>query len=414
MSPRALPAPRLTAPLRVLIGTQFGLYCAGNALSLTGTWMQRVAAGWLAWDWTGSAFWVGVVSAGDLLPVVLIGPFSGVAADRWDRLRLNMAAQIATALLALFMAVLMAIGQLGLAGLIALTATQGVLTAAIQPARFAMVQQMVPKGDLGTAVSLTVVNVNLARLIGPALAAAVILRLDVAWIFAVNAGATALFVLVLRRLRLAPQDTAPSGGSFLHDMAEGFAYARQAPAVALMFGAMLAGGAVTRAMLELMPAVAAQSFADSATGIAVLSGVAACGAIASGIVLSQAAPERQVLRVLGWWGLSAVAALALATSGHPVVAGIGAFGIGVAGTQGLVGTQTFVQLTTPDRLRGRVLSIHGLIARGSPALGALVIGFAADRVGLAWAESLAVGALGLGLLVSLPAALKRSERLKRR
>ena len=84
---RKLGAGEQSTSLRRLCRGQFGLYLAGNGLSLVGTWMQRCACSWLVWEWTHSAFWMGVLSAADLLPVFLIGPFAGVAADRWDRLQ---------------------------------------------------------------------------------------------------------------------------------------------------------------------------------------------------------------------------------------------------------------------------------------------------------------------------------------
>src|SRR6266568_3227127 len=173
LDPRQLPT-----PLRVLLGTQFGLFCAGNGLSLIGTWMQRIACSWLVWDWTHSAFWLGILSAADLLPVVAIGPFAGVAADRWDRVRQNMLAQLASALLAVLTAALLATHHLGLIGLVLLITAQGTLTAVVQPARLAMVQQMVPRDDLGAAVALNSVIVNLTRLLGPAVAGVMILYTD--------------------------------------------------------------------------------------------------------------------------------------------------------------------------------------------------------------------------------------------
>jgi hypothetical protein len=114
--------------------------------------------------------------------------------------------------------------------------------------------------------------------------------------------------------------------------------------------------------------------------------------------------------VLLWWGVGGVSAIVLAQTQRPVIAVIAAMVTGVAITRGLVSTQTFVQLTTPDALRGRVLSVHGLIARGSPALGALVIGFAADHIGLARAVVLSSGALILSLLLFVP--LTRSAALR--
>jgi predicted MFS family arabinose efflux permease len=386
----------------VLLGTQFGLFYAGNGLSLIGTWMQRIACSWLVWDWTHSAFWVGILAAGDLLPVVLIGPFAGVAADRWDRLRQNMLVQVASALLAVLLAALMATDRLGLVGVVLLITVQGALTASIQPARLAMVQQMVPREDLATAVALNSVNVNLARLLGPAAAGAMILYTDVTWIFVANAAVTFLFVLILARLRVEPQTKRSRSGSFLGEMREGFAHVVRDPAIRLVLLAMLCGGSMVRAVVELMPAIAAGAFDDDATGLAVLTGAAAVGAVTAGLTVGRSKAVRLLTGVLLWWGLGAAGAILLTRAGSPVLAAVAAMVVGAMVTRGLVTTQTFIQLTTPDELRGRVLSVHGLIARGSPALGALMIGFAADRFGLAPAVAVSSGALILILLLLLP------------
>jgi len=165
-----LPERRAQSVYRLLTRGQFALFFAFNGLSLIGSWMQRIASAWLIWEWTGSAFWVGVLAACDLLPVVLTGPFVGVAADRWDRLWQNRIAQVASAGLAPINAVLLMADMLNLYGLLILIALQGTLIAMVQPARLAMVTQLVGREDMPTAVALASVNVNLARLIGPAIA----------------------------------------------------------------------------------------------------------------------------------------------------------------------------------------------------------------------------------------------------
>jgi MFS family permease len=215
---------RLPAPVQVLFRSQFGLFFLGNNLSLVGTWMQRLACGWLVWQWTHSAFWLGILAAGDLLPGMVIGPFAGVVADRWNRLRLNMFAQIGSALLAVVTAVLIAMDDLGLIGLVLLVTAQGTLAAAIQPARLAMVQQMVPREHTGTAVALSSVSVNLARLVGPAVAGIMILKMDVSWVFIINALFTLVLVVILARLRLGPQAIPARAHSFFGEMVEGFAH----------------------------------------------------------------------------------------------------------------------------------------------------------------------------------------------
>ncbi len=401
----------LPAPLRVLLGTQLGPFYAGNGLSLIGTWMQRTACGWLVWDWTHSVLWLGILSAGDLLPGMLVGPFAGVAADRWNRLRQNMLAQIASAVLAALTAILLASGHLGLVAVILLITAQGTLTAAIQPARMAMVQQIVPRADMHTAVALNSVIVNLTRMIGPALAGAMIVRSGVVWIFAVNAAVTLAFVFILAALDVAPHARSPGGRSFMGEMADGFVHILRDRALWLILLVMLCGGAIVRAMMELVPAIAAGTFRENATGLAILTSAAAFGAVASGLAMGRVRAANMLYGVFLWWGLGALAAIALTQARGPVLAVASAIVLGAAITRGLVSTQTFVQLTTPDALRGRVLGVHGIIARGSPALGALVIGLAADRIGLARAVEVSSGALLVSLLALVPHARHAATKI---
>ncbi|AZP72697.1 MFS transporter [Pseudomonas poae] len=403
---------RLPAPLRVLFGSQFGLFFLGNNLSLIGTWMQRLACGWLVWQWTHSAFWLGILAAGDLLPGMVVGPFAGVVADRWNRLRLNMFAQVASSLLAVLTAVLIAIDELGLIGLVLLITVQGTLAAAIQPARLAMIQQMVPREHTGTAVALSSVSVNLARLVGPAVAGIMILKVDISWVFIINALFTLILVIILARLRLAPQVIAPRAQSFFGEMMEGFTHILRDQALWLILLVMLCGGSMVRAMMELIPAIAAGTFSGDATGLAVLTGAGAFGAVASGLAMGPGRVPHLLYGILPWWGIGALAAIVLAQSQSSAIAVVAATVIGFTVTRSLVSTQIFVQLTTPERLRGRVLSVHGLIARGSPALGALIIGFAADRIGLARVVEVSSAVLILLLFVLVPLISRAALRVE--
>jgi len=323
-----------------------------------------------------------VLAMGDLLPVVVIGPLAGVAADRWDRLKQNRLCQALSSFLALALALLLFFDWLNLTTLLVLVTLQGTLVAVIQPARLAMVQEMVPREDLSAAVAINSVNVNLARLLGPAAAGMMIVYLDILWVFVFNAVFTLLFVVILGRIKLAPRAIQTSRSNVRMLLREGFAYALCTPMIRYVLWALLMGGVAVRSMLELLPAIAAQMFLDTTTGLAVLTGASAVGAMISGVTSRS---RQSLISILLWWALGAVSACLLTCSLYAPLAVAAATVMGGAITRGMVGAQTIVQLATPDVLRGRVLSIHGLIARGSPALGALPIGYAIDTVGLPFA-----------------------------
>lgn len=393
----------------IIFNSQFGLFLLGNFLSLVGSWMQRIACSWLVWEWTQSVFWVGVVAAADLLPVVFISPFSGVAADRWDRLKLNIIAQFLATANTIVLVILLLFEQLGLAGVVVLITVQGITTAATQPSRLAMVQQMVSRENVGTAVGLNSANVNLSRLIGPALAGVMILHFDIIWVFMANVVFTLVFVFTLSRIRLAQRKAKINSSSFFAEMSKGFKHVLNNQSLWLIILAMLAGGALARATMELLPAIATRSFGGNVTGLAVLTGSAAVGAIASGLTVRRRSSKRLLYEVLIWWAIGAVASTSLTHTVSQIPAMLSSLILGASITRAMITTQIFVQLSTPDDLRGRVLSVHGMVARGSPAIGALMIGYAADRVGLEQAVLLASILLVL-LMLTLAIPIHRVAR----
>lgn len=381
---RAVPA------VHLLSRGPFPIYSLFNFLSLTGSWGQRVAAGWLVWEWTGSGFWLGVLAAADLGPVVLIGPFAGVVADRWPRAKVSRLIQTVLAGLSALLALLVFSDATTLGLLIGLTALSGALSALAQPARLALVQELVTRAHVGPAVAINSVISNLARLTGPAVAATMIVHVHVAWAFLGNAAVTALFAFVLSRLRLLPSLRRRPDGRVLAQIAEGLRFLLTDSALRLVLLTMLLGGALVRSLGELLPAFAARSFTDVATGLALLASSLAAGAVLAGVTIGRQGSEGDLMRrAVFAWTVAAVFGFGFGLATAPAPAMFCVAGAGLWMARGLILAQTFVQLRAPDELRGRALSVHGLIARSSPAFGALLIGAAMDLVGAITAVSAA-------------------------
>ena len=167
---------------------------------------------------------VGILAAADLLPTLFIGPFAGAAADRWDTLRLNRICQAVLMAVAALMTILIVCGFLSLTMLIALVALQGCVIALSQPARLALVQELVAREDIPAAVAINSMNVNLARLIGPAIAGLMVVHFDVAWVFLLNAIVTAIFVATLRFIATVRNTERAFGRNVLADIVAGFRY----------------------------------------------------------------------------------------------------------------------------------------------------------------------------------------------
>jgi len=402
-----------SAIIRILRTPDYGLYTLGNGVSLIGLWMQRVAVGWLTWELTGSAAWLGAVAFADLFPSVLIGLVGGVAADRMDRIRVIMACQSVSMVLAALLALLIFADAIVIELVIAIVFLNGLVIGFNQPSRLALVPRLVPQGDLTTAVAFNSILFNLARFIGPAIAGVVIVASNVAWAFAANAGSYLALLLALTVIRArnptAGRDvdvgTAARRG-LLAQISDGLRYVAGHPGLGPLMLIHLTGSMMVRPIVELLPGFADRVFGGGADLLALFTSTVGIGAMAGGWMLASRRGTRGLVPlVLVSSALVAVTAIAFAlsgTGGGTVWLAVPAIGFyGAAMVSAGIGTQTIVQLGVDPAMRGRVLSLHGLIFRGGPALGAIVMGTAGDVVGLS--PPVILGAVGSLLVVALVA-----------
>ena len=388
---------RFGAIPRTLAHRNFGIYVAGNSVSLIGNWMQRIGVGWLAWELSQSGAVLGLVAFADLFSAMAVAPFGGVLADRFDRLRLVQITQSLIMVQALFLFGLTVTGMITVPLLLALVTIGGVIVGFHQPARLALAPSLVPRADLPTAVAINSIVFNGARFIGPALAGPVIVWSGVDAVFALNALSFMVFLVALACLRLPPigPDTRTKR-SMLGAIGEGIGYAARHPGIGplLLLHAIIAVSA--RPFFELLPGFAADVFGRGAGGLAMLGSAVGLGAVVGGLWLAQRqgplsrlalASPFLVAGSVAWFSLTSWFSIALVCM---VLAG---FAMVVAG----VGTQTLIQTSVEEAMRGRVLSLFGLIFRGGPALGALAIGAASELIGLP--IPMAIGAL-IGLIAT--------------
>ncbi|GGE50167.1 MFS transporter [Agaricicola taiwanensis] len=369
---------------RVLRNPNFGIYTAGNAVSLIGTWMQRITTGWLAWQLTQSGGWLGLVAFADLFPTVIIGPIAGAAADRWDRLAVTKISQVLSCVQALALFALTATGHITIELLLALTALQGVIAAFNQPARLALIPALLPRADLASAVAINSIIFNLARFIGPALAGILIATAGASVAFATNAFTFVLFWVALTRIQLTPPEANRlERPGFMTELADGFRYIWVHPGLRPIFLLMFASSLGARPVVELLPGFAERVFAAGVSGLAIMTSSVGVGAIIAGLWLGSRVSASGLTRlVLTHSLLLALSILLFAASdqlwlGIPALVAAG-FSMSTSG----IGVQTLIQLGVDETLRGRVLSFHGLIFRGGPALGALTMGLMSEAFGL--------------------------------
>ncbi len=396
--------------IRALAVPTYGAYSAGNLVSLIGFWMQRVGVGWLTWELTESPTWLGVMAFADLIPSVFIAPLAGSVADRWNRLTLIKVGQVLACLQAGVLALLTGAGWINAEVLLLLILVGGFVAAFMMPVRLALIPSLVPPPHMPAAVALNASIFNLSRFIGPALAGLVILHWGVGATFAVNAVTFIVFLVVLMRLSLRPEEATSrkSGGSLLRDAAEGFRYAAGHPGIAPILVLLVFMSLCARPVAELLPGFAAQVFQGGPDILALLTSSAGIGATVGGLWLARRGDPAGLTGVALISTLVLVAALLLFVASDslwlavPAIAAASFCMLLVA-----VGAQTLLQLSVDAALRGRVLSLFGMVIRGGPALGALAIGAASEIIGL----QLAQGAAALLMLLGLAWLWRRRQHI---
>jgi hypothetical protein len=239
----------------------YRIYAGGNAVSLIGIWMQRVAVGWLAWTLSHSGTWLGIMSMAEFFPVVFLSPLAGALADRRDRVGIIRVTQIAGSVEASLLAILVYTDTITIELLFALTLMLGIFNAMAQPSRLALIPTLVDRAALPSALAINAIIFNSARFLGPAIAGIVIAQISVGAAFAVNATTYVVFLIAMANLRGLPALPVAATQSVLKASAEAYVYASRHPGIAPMLLLFTVTTVGTRGFVELFP-----GFADSVFG----------------------------------------------------------------------------------------------------------------------------------------------------
>jgi len=373
---------------RALANRNFGIFTLGNIVSHVGTWVQRLAIGWLAWELTESGAWLGAVAFADLFPTVLLAPLAGAVADRMSRKNLMIVSQSFMLLQSALLAGFTLAGVITIEGIVALAVMGGVATSFNQPARLAIIPSLVPREDLASAIGINSLIFNMARLVGPMIAGALIALYGAGAAFVFNAISYLAFIISLALIRIEPA-TRGSGrtgkSKITSEIREGIRYAARHPGIGPMLVILTSVSVLGRPYIELLPGFAGEVFKVDATGLAWLTSSVGAGAMVGAFWLAQRGA------VVGLT-LVAIAAVAVMASGLIAFAAtdilwvalaslmVTGFGMIIIG----VGEQTLIQNAVDPDMRGRVMGLYGMIGRGAPALGALAMGGLAEFFGFQW------------------------------
>lgn len=369
---------------RVLDNRNYRIFIGGNLCSNLGNWIQRVAVGWLTWQLTESAAWLGLITFADLFPTVAIGLIAGALVDRTDYLRMLKLTQTIAMTQAALLSLLTFADLITIELLCALTVLRGINTAFNRPARMSLIYRLVGRDTLSSAIALNAIIFNSARFVGPAAGGAIIVAGGVALAFACNALTFLVFLAALTFLRLPRQEKKRKDGrSLLSEAADGVRYALSHPGIGPLLIILVVTALFARPFTELLPGFADQVFGRGVDGLALLISANGLGAMAAGLWLLQRGTIAGLAAlVIANLLLMACALLAFIATDifwvampFLVVAG---FSLVMQG----VSVQTLIQTAVAGELRGRVLAVYGIVARGCPAIGALMLGGLSEHFGL--------------------------------
>jgi len=387
------PAPAFAA----LRHRNFRLFITGQFLSLCGTWMQTIAQGWLVLQLTNSPFWVGVVGTMGSLPILVFTLYGGVLADRVNRRHGIILLQSLMLLEALTLGTLTAMHRITLPWIIVLATLLGSFTAFEVPLRQAFVIEMVGREDLMNAIAFNSLAFNGSRIVGPAIAGVLIATVGLASCFYAN-GFSYLAVLAgLLLIRVPPAKAPIRSAAALRDLREGVRYAmgHQRPRSLLLLTATLSIFGFS--FLTMLPVFARDVVHSQAAGYGGLMSGLGVGAAAGGLAIAASRRVDPGLRLVRWAGIIfGCSLMALALVDHYASAFILLAVAGCAMILNNVMTNTDLQTSAPDELRGRVMGFYSLMVLGMAPFGSFQAGWVSERIGVQ--GSLAIG--GVACLVA--------------
>jgi MFS family permease len=372
-------------------------YISGQSISLIGTWMQMAAQSWLVLTITRSATTLGLIVALQTLPVLLLGPYGGVIADRVDKLRLMTVLQVAMGVQALVLGVLTVTGSVRLWEIGVLAALLGFNNAFENPARQSFMLEMVGPENLRNAVSLNSVLVNVARVIGPAVAGVLIATVGEGVCFLVNA---ASFVAVVTSLRMLDRATlTPSKPSLRApgQLREGLRYVRRTPELGVPLLMMALAGALAYEFQVTLPVMARQGLHAGATAYGFMTAAMGVGAVVGGLFVANKGRTGLPPLVLAATAFGVVLLLAALAPNLPIEIVALAF-VGGASISFMSTGNSTLQLTAAPGMRGRVMSLWFVAFQGSTPIGGPIVGWVMAQAG-------ARAGLGLGGITCLLVAL---------
>jgi MFS family permease len=376
----------LKSIIRSLRHRNFRLFFSGQSISLIGTWMQRIALGWLVYRLTNSAFLLGLVGFAGQIPTFLLAPFAGVLADRHNRHRILILTQTLAMIQAMVLSFLVLFHLIEIWHVIVLSIVLGIINAFDMPTRQSFMVEMVEeKKDLGNAIALNSSMVNSARLLGPSAAGILIAALGEGTCFLINAISYMAVIVSLFLMKIEKKKVKPRNSKVWPELKEGFRYASNFAPIRdiLMIFALV--NLVGMPYMVLMPVFAKDVLHGGPSALGFLMGSTGLGALGGALYLA----SRKSVLGLGknipiaaiTFGLALIifsfSRLLFFSLGLMLLAGIGQMIL-------MASSNTLLQTLVDDDKRGRVMSFYTMAFMGATPVGSLIAGFLASKIGAPW------------------------------
>ena len=384
----------LPSGLRALRHRDFRVFFAGQAVALVGSWMQQVAQAWLVLSLTDSPLRLGLVGSLNFLPVLLFAIVGGAVADRLPKRRLLVITQSLLGCQTLALATLIVTGHVRYWHVCVLAIVWGIANTVDLPVRQAFVVELAGRADVASAVALNSAAFNVARIAGPAAAGLLIARAGVAPAYFINAGAFVVVIVTLLLLRARGAPAPRQGTTIGAEIREGVRYALGTPRIMSLLAVLFVVSITVFNFSIYVPLFARQVLGRGPEGFGLLMASVGVGAVGGALTLGALrAPSLSLLFVTGF--LSCAGLVVMSLVDRFGVAAVALFALGWISVMVVAGCQVALQLAAPDRLRGRIMSLHTFIYGGVFPFGAFTIGSISEHWGVSWAFRVA-GLFGLG------------------
>ncbi len=372
----------MSPTFRSLRVRNYRLFASGQLVSLSGTWAQRVAQDWLVLELSdNSGVALGITTGLQFLPMLLFGLYGGVLADRYDKRRLLIGAQVAMGVFALALGLLDVTGVVTLWQVYLLAFLLGLASVVDTPVRQAFVVEMVGPADLPNAVSLNSATFNLSRILGPAIAGIAITGVGTAWVFLANAVTYVAVIGGLFLIRTADLFDARRVARAKGQLREGLAYVRSRPDLLVPILLVAVVGTFGLNFQLTLALIAKETFGRGAGSYGALSAMLAVGSLLGALVSARRStpPGRKLLYgaamafgvcevLVGLAPTYAVMAVLLVPTGAAVLTFT-------------TSANASIQLATSAQMRGRVMALYVLMFLGGTPFGAPIIGALAEHLG---------------------------------